>query len=413
MFRHDLEHTGQSQYAGSQKGTLSWSYVTGDDVLSSPAIGGNGALHAGSRDNRLYSLTSAGAFSWSYMAGDNVNSSPAIGSDGAVYMGSTDNRLYSITSAGAFSWSYVTGERIWGAPAIGSDRALYAGSDDNRLYSLTSTGALSWSYVTVGDVLSSPAIGSDGTVYVGSHDNRLYSLTSAGAFSWSYVTGGNVQSSPAIGSDGALHVGSYDNRLYCFQDPLKKLAILKKEGAGDVNLYYYKSLVDGDRTYWDCDARNPSAYARDMWIIPTGNDAIGMTAAAGAIADRLCVMKKEGAGDVNLYLYNSIVGGDWTYWDCDARNPSSVARDLWIMPVGNDAIGIATVEDMNADGLDDLAILKKEGAGDVNLYYYNALVPGDWIYWDCYARNPSALARDLWIIPVGNDAVGMTAVRTE
>ncbi len=58
-------------------------------------------------------------------------------------------------------------------------------------------------------------------------------------------------------------------------------------------------------------------------------------------------------------------------------------------------------------------MLKKEGANDVNLYYYNALVPGDWVYWDAKARNPSPLARDLWVIPVGNDAIGMTSIRTE
>jgi len=56
-----------------------------------------------------------------------------------------------------------------------------------------------------------------------------------------------------------------------------------------------------------------------------------------------------------------------------------------------------------------LAILKKEGAGDVNLYVYNNLVDGDWIYWDCFARNPTALARDLWRIPAGDDAVGIAA----
>jgi len=192
--------------------------------------------------------------------------------------------------------------------------------------------------------------------------------------------------------------------------PGPKLAILKKEGTGDVNLYYYRSLVDGDRTYWDAHARNPSALARDMWMVPSGNDAVGMTRIQGPQRDRLLVLKEEGAGDINLYLYRGLADGDWTYWDAYARNLSPRARDMWVIPAGNDAIGIATVADMNEDGDDDLAVLKKEGAGDVNLYYYNAPVAGDWVYWDAHARNPTPLARDLWIMPAGNDAIGLTAI---
>ncbi len=82
------------------------------------------------------------------------------------------------------------------------------------------------------------------------------------------------------------------------------------------------------------------------------------------------------------------------------------------MPSGNDAIDL-TAMDADGDGYNELAILKGEGASDVNLYYYNALVPGDWTYWDAISRNPSPYARDLWVIPIGNDAIGMTGIRTE
>ena len=192
---------------------------------------------------------------------------------------------------------------------------------------------------------------------------------------------------------------------------LPKLAMLKMTGmhAGDVNLYYYSGLTEGDWTYWDAISRNPSAYARDFWVIPVGNDAVGMTSVPGTTPERLYVMKEEGMNDVNLYLYNSIVGGDWTYWNAISRNPSPVARDLWVVPVGNDAIGIASV-DITGGAPEELAILKKEGAGDMNLYYYNALIPGDWTYWDAISRNPSPIARDFWAIPVGNDAVDITTI---
>jgi len=193
-----------------------------------------------------------------------------------------------------------------------------------------------------------------------------------------------------------------------------EIAILKKEGVGDTNLYVYNSLVPGDWVYWDAYSRNPTPLARDLWVIPVGNDAIGMTTMDINNDSRkeLAMLKKEGAGDVNLYFYNLPRPGDWTYWDAIARNPSPLARDLWLLPTGNDAVGIIAI-DMNLDGTDELGILKQEGVGDLNLYFYNSLVPGDWTYWDAFARNPTPLARDLWLIPIGNTAAGIGAVRTK
>ncbi|MDP8248878.1 MAG: hypothetical protein P9M00_12120 [Candidatus Tritonobacter lacicola] len=195
-------------------------------------------------------------------------------------------------------------------------------------------------------------------------------------------------------------------------DTSDELLVLTKEGTGDVNLYIYNTLVEGDWTYWDANARNPDPLARDLWIIPSGNDAVGMAAidVDGHGQEReIALLKKEGAGDVNLYLYNSPLPGDWTYWDADARNPSALARDMWIIPAGNDAVGIAAL-DVTEDGRKELAILKKEGAGDVNLYIYNCPLPGDRTYWDALSRNPTPLARDMWIIPGGNDAIALSAI---
>ena len=195
-------------------------------------------------------------------------------------------------------------------------------------------------------------------------------------------------------------------------DTSDELLVLTKEGAGDVNLYLYNTLVEGDWTYWDAASRNPGPLARDLWIVPSGNDAVGMAAidVDGHGAEReIALLKKEGAGDVNLYLYNSPLPGDWTYWDAKARNPSALARDMWIIPAGNDAVGIAAL-DVTKDGRKELAILKKEGAGDVNLYIYNCPLPGDRTYWDALSRNPAPLARDMWIIPSGNDAIALSAI---
>ena len=400
-----------SLYSLTSTGAFSWTYGTWDKIISSPAIGSDGDLYMGSQDNRLYCITSTGALSWSYETGDEVNSSPAISSDGTVYVGSDDNRIYGLTSTGDLSWTYVTGDRVFSSPAIGFDGKVYVGSTDRRLYSLTSTGSLSWSYVTGDEVDSSPAIGFDGKVYVGSDDNRLYSLTSTGGLSWSYVTGYEVVSSPAIGWGWKVYVGSADFRLYCFQNPtVEKLALLVRQGANDLNIYFWNVPDAGDWTQWDALARNPSPLARDFWQIPIGNDGIGLTSIDIA-GDDLALLVRQASNDLNIYFWNAPDAGDWTQWDALARNPSPLARDFWQIPIGNDGIGLTKIDISDPpDGNDDIALLVRQASNDLNIYFWNSPEAGDWTRWDALARNPSPLARDFWQIPIGNDGIGLTAI---
>lgn len=60
----------------------------------------------------------------------------------------------------------------------------------------------------------------------------------------------------------------------------------------------------------------------------------------GDPGDELCVMKDEG-GDRNFYVYTMLGDGDSTYWDAEARNPGAVARDFWIIPSGNSCAFVA------------------------------------------------------------------------
>ena len=146
MFRGDLAHTGQSQYAGAQAGIFSWSYrAAGPWVYSSPAIDSDGTIYVGADDNRLYSFGSTGIFFWSYATGDYVRSSPTVGNDGVIYVGSYDYNLYAFASNGALSWSYATRDYVRSSPSIGSHGAVCEGSLDYTFYNLDSSGALYWS----------------------------------------------------------------------------------------------------------------------------------------------------------------------------------------------------------------------------------------------------------------------------
>ncbi len=216
MFRQNLNHTGLSPYdTSTNPGKLKWSFETGGDVQSSPAIGSDGTIYMGSHDNKLYAINPDGTEKWNYTTNNRVRSSPAIGSDGTIYVGSYDNRLYAINPDGTEKWNFSTGLYIsWSSPTIGSDGTIYVGSDDSKLYAINPDGTEKWNFTTGGMVNSSPAIGSDGTIYVGSWDSKLYAINPDGTLKWSFMTGHFVWSSPAVVSDGTLYIGSSNMKLF-------------------------------------------------------------------------------------------------------------------------------------------------------------------------------------------------------
>ena len=185
-----------------------------------------------------------------------------------------------------------------------------------------------------------------------------------------------------------------------------RIASMRDQG-GDYNLYLWNSPVPGDWTYWNAHARNPSALARDLWVIPQGDDAsamCGLDTTGDGDADSLLVVRNDG-GDYLLYVWNMPAPGDWTYFDAMARNPSALARDFWVIPQRDDIEQVVGIGRGASDGLG----VMENYAGDYGFYVWNALEPGDSTYWDAISRNPSPLSRDLWKIPEGNDTIGVAA----
>ena len=216
-----------------------------------------------------------------------------------------------------------------------------------------------------------------------------------------------------VGNDG---IGLTKIDISSPPDGSDDIALLVRQGAGDLNIYFWNSPRAGDWTRWDALARNPSPLARDFWQIPVGNDGIGLTSIDITEPvdgqDEIALLVRQGANDLNVYFWNSPVAGDWTRWDALARNPSPLARDFWQIPIGNDGIGLTSI-DIDGNGKDEIGLLVRQGANDLNIYFWNAPVPGDWTRWDARARNPSPLARDFWQIPVGNDGIGLTGLGME
>jgi hypothetical protein len=77
--------------------------------------------------------TLTGSYIWSYTTGNDVFSSPAV-ADGRVYVGSYDNKVYALNAlTGALVWSYTTGYYVFSSPAV-ADGRVYVGSEDGKVY---------------------------------------------------------------------------------------------------------------------------------------------------------------------------------------------------------------------------------------------------------------------------------------
>jgi outer membrane protein assembly factor BamB len=215
MFCHDLRHTGQSSYRGPEACVLAWSYLTGEIVDSSAALGTDGNVYVGSRDNEFYAFRSDGTLAWSFTAGDEIPSPPAVDASGRIYFGSFDDNIYCVGSSGSLRWSYTNGS-VFSCPAIATDGSIYTGSNilpAANLFALTSAGAFRWSYLASNWVSSSPAIDHDGRIYFGSLDNNLYAIEPMGALAWSYHTSGYAITA-SVGTDGRVYIGSGDKNFY-------------------------------------------------------------------------------------------------------------------------------------------------------------------------------------------------------
>ncbi|MEK7449362.1 MAG: PQQ-binding-like beta-propeller repeat protein [Planctomycetota bacterium] len=213
MFRYNRKHTALSTLTGSITDTLKWSYLTGGEVQSSPAVSAGNKIIFGSYDGNLYSLNANGSFNWSYSVGGTAHSSPAVATDGTIYTGGLTG-LYALNADGSLKWFYNAGTWLKSSPVINSDGTIYIGGTNGLFYAINPDGSLKWIYTAGGWIESSPAIADNGTIYVGSFDNKLYALNPTSTLKWSFSTGGSIVSSPAVAADGTIYIGSYDGKLY-------------------------------------------------------------------------------------------------------------------------------------------------------------------------------------------------------
>jgi outer membrane protein assembly factor BamB len=231
-FRHDSQHTGQSQSdTSSNNGVQKWVFDypdSGDDYdpLASPSLGADGTIYSTPGDNNLYAFNPDGTLKWTYAAASPLDASPAIGADGTIYASSvgvldgndSHGYLYAVNPDGTMKWTFQTGEELESSPAVAADGTIYVYCDDGKLYAINPDGTAKWVLAEGLETneRSSPAIGADGTIYFGSADGNTYAVNPNGSLKWSFPAS-DAESSPAVGPDGTIYIGSsfFTFCLYC------------------------------------------------------------------------------------------------------------------------------------------------------------------------------------------------------
>lgn len=248
---------------------------------SSPAIGADGTIYAGSSDGGLYAVSPNGTLKWRFQAGNSIGSSPAVGADRTIFFGCYDAYVYAVRADGTLKWKFLTYGQVTASPALSTDGIVYITDDNGILYALNpdgtkrwfvgvpeesttcssvtltsdgkicvydghylaefnSSGKFLWYYETSTEpgfrnmISSTPAIGADGSIYFGSSDNTFRAVTPAGKLKWSFQAQGEINASPAIAADGTIVISSSDSYLYAFT-PQGKLRWKSSLGDGTIS----------------------------------------------------------------------------------------------------------------------------------------------------------------------------------
>jgi outer membrane protein assembly factor BamB len=283
-----------------------WSFATGAEVYSSPAVV-KGTLYIGSSDGHLYALDAAtGAKRWSYPAGDSITSSPAV-ANGVVYVGCNNRRLHAVDArTGKARWTFPARAVIHSSPTV-ADGVVYVGCRDRHLYAIdAATGRERWRF-TGGDWFNSSPRVANGAVFVGCRDKNVYAVEAAtGRERWRFTTGSTVDSSPAIVGD-TVWIGGDDYRVYALNAATGGQIWQFSAGRGVVS----SPRVVDDVVYVGSDDGNlyalDSTTGRERWRVATGNQIRSSPVVAGGLV-------YVGSRDRYLYAVDTVTGERrWRY----------------------------------------------------------------------------------------------------
>jgi outer membrane protein assembly factor BamB len=203
MYQHDAQHTGKSDQVGPACGSTLWQTKVRSKILSSPAIGPagpgqHGTLYVAAAKYPICALEPAGGGILWCDTSDKGKlpdySAPALGNDGMLYIGTRDNDLWAIdipspeVGPASVAWrqKVCTDGDVTTPPTVADDGVVYMGSDSlggGSFFAMCpgTTRRVKWCINPVGGGVKnvSPALSLSG--------DRVY-ITYAGAFAAAYST---------------------------------------------------------------------------------------------------------------------------------------------------------------------------------------------------------------------------------
>jgi hypothetical protein len=247
MYHHDVRHTGQSHLlgplfpAGAPAAANVRTWQGPDKVRTSPALSADGStLYVGLGFDFCAIDTATMATNWCYrLHADVSDSSPAVGIDGTIYIGDRDNTFSAFNHNGTIKFQINRGYEgdVWAHTVIGPATlpaphqrgTIYYVHDQTTegvgiLRAVNPNGTQKWMY-KIGSFTrqSSPAIDAGGTIYLGDLSGYLHAFRDKGPENAAGVPGGprriwkykvssqspGLTASPVISADSTtLYIGT-------------------------------------------------------------------------------------------------------------------------------------------------------------------------------------------------------------
>lgn len=219
---------------GSDTGSLSWTYDTGEKItLPAMLLDANTVAAVTSGGRLVYASMLEGRGSGDF-ALNKIPTSFAAGA-GRAFVGFNDS-VVAVDAAGRTVWSYSLPAPA--GPMRLSEGRLYFVSGGKLYAILATTGLARWIADTGESFLSTP-VEAGGIVYAGSTDGRLYAVGSGGGnLLWSYKTDGWVMGSPAADEEG-VYFGSNDGHFYAVDKYGHLLFMAPAEGGAWARPEFY------------------------------------------------------------------------------------------------------------------------------------------------------------------------------